>query len=113
LLADGMLPRLVISSDAGPFDCEFGRMVYGLRLAVQGGMTTLQAIEAATRLAAEACGVSALVGTLEPGKEADLFVVGGNPLEDIERIADVQAVYLGGHPVGPLRPDALLPSAQA
>jgi imidazolonepropionase-like amidohydrolase len=113
LLADGMLPRLVISSDAGPFDCEFGRMVYGLRLAVQGGMTNLQAIEAATSVAAEACGVSQLVGTLEPGKQADLFVVGGNPLDDIERIADVQAVFLGGRPVGPLRHDALLPRAQA
>ena len=39
LLGDGMLPRLVISSDAGPFDCEFGRMHYGLRLAVDGGMS--------------------------------------------------------------------------
>jgi len=109
LLADGMLPRLVISSDAGPFDCEFGRMVYGLRLAVEGGMTTLQAIEAATRVAAQACGVSPLVGTLEAGKEADLFVVGGNPLDDIERITDVQAVYLAGRRVGPLPHDALLP----
>ncbi len=101
LLADGMLPRLVISSDAGPFDCEFGRMVYGLRLAVEGGMTRLQAIEAATSIAAQACGVGPLVGTLEAGKEADLFVVGGNPLDDIERIADVQAVYLTGRRVGP------------
>jgi len=99
LLADGMLPRLVISSDAGPGDCEFGRMVYGLRLAVEGCMTALQAIEAATRVAAQACGVTPLVGTLEAGKEADLFVVGGNPLEDIERIADVQAVYLAGRRV--------------
>jgi len=113
LLADGMLPRLVISSDAGPFDCEFGRMVYGLRLAVAGGMTTLQAIEAATRVAAQACGVSPLVGTLEAGKEADLFVVGGNPLDDIERIADVQAVYLAGRRVGPHAHDALLPRVQA
>jgi len=99
LLADGMLPRLVISSDAGPGDCEFGRMVYGLCLAVEGGMTTLQAIEAATRVAAQACGVTPLVGTLEAGKEADLFVVGGNPLDDIERIADVQAVFLAGRRV--------------
>jgi imidazolonepropionase-like amidohydrolase len=109
LLADGMLPRLVISSDAGPFDCEFGRMVYGLRLAVEGGMTRLQSIEAATRVAAQACGVSPLVGTLEAGKEADLCVVGGDPLDDIERIADVQAVYLAGRRIGPLPHDALLP----
>ena len=113
LLADGMLPRLVISSDAGPGDCEFGRMVYGLRLAVEGGMTALQAIEAATHVAAQACGVTPLVGTLEAGKEADLFVVGGNPLDDIERIADVQAVYLAGRRVGPLAHDALLPRVQA
>jgi imidazolonepropionase-like amidohydrolase len=113
LLEDGMLPRLVISSDAGPFDCEFGRMHYGLRLAVEGGMTTLQAIEAATRVAADACGVSRFVGTLEPGKEADLFIVGGNPLTDIERIADVQAVYRAGRPIGPLPHDALLPRVWA
>jgi imidazolonepropionase-like amidohydrolase len=108
-----MLPRLVISTDAGPFDCEFGRMHYGLRLAVEGGMTPLQAIEAATRVAAEACGVSSVVGSLEPGKEADVVVVGGNPLTDIERMADVQAVYRGGRPVGPLPHDALLPGVWA
>jgi hypothetical protein len=34
LVRDGMLPRLVISSDAGPFDCEFGRMRYGLELEI-------------------------------------------------------------------------------
>ena len=84
-------------------------MVYGLRLVVEGGMTKLQAIEAATHVAAQVCGVSPLVGTLEAGKEADLFVVGGNPLDDIERITDVQAVYLAGRRVGPLPHDALLP----
>ena len=48
LLGDRMHPYLVVSSDAGPFDCEFGRMHYGLELAVQAGMSPLQAIEAAT-----------------------------------------------------------------
>ena len=109
LLADGLLPRLVISSDAGPFDCEFGRMVYGLRLAVQGGMSPVQAIEAATRVAAEACGVAPLVGTLEAGKEADLLVVAGNPLQDIECVANVTAVYKAGRVVGPATEHSLLP----
>jgi len=38
-------------------------------------MSPVQAIEATTRVAAEACGVAPLVGTLEAGKEADLLVV--------------------------------------
>jgi predicted amidohydrolase len=113
LLRDGMLPRLVISSDAGPFDCEFGRMSYGLELAVQGGMTALQAIEGATRVAAEACGVSHLVGTLEPGKKADLLVVHGDPTQDIRRMADVAAVYKAGRIVGPATEHSLLPGIVA
>jgi imidazolonepropionase-like amidohydrolase len=99
MLADGMLPRLVISTDAGPFDCEFGRMHYGLRLAVSAGMSTAHALEAATRIAAQACGVAPLVGTLEPGKEADLLVVDGDALQDIEAVANVAAVYIGGKQV--------------
>ena len=112
LLSDGMLPRLVISSDAGPFDCEFGHMHYGLRLAVDGGMSTLQAIEAATRVAAEACRVDHLVGTLETGKEADLCWSDGDPLADVGRMADVQAVYIGGHNIGSLAHDTLLPGVR-
>ena len=110
LMGDGMRPLLVVSSDAGPFDCEFGRMHYGMELAVQAGMSPLQAIEAATSIAARACGVAALTGTVEPGKEADLLVVHGNPLTDIRRMAEVAAVYKGGLKVGLLPPNALLPS---
>jgi imidazolonepropionase-like amidohydrolase len=109
LLEDGMLPRLVVSSDAGPFDCEFGRMHYGLHLAVEAGMRPLQAIEAATRVASLACRVDHLVGTLEAGKQADLLIVRGDPLEDIDRIGDAAAVYLGGHDIGPLSRETLLP----
>jgi imidazolonepropionase-like amidohydrolase len=108
LLRDGMLPRLVISTDAGPFDAEFGRLHYGLELAVEGGMTPLQAIEAATRVAAEACGVAPLTGSLAPGKEADLCIVSGDPLTNIRALADVVAVYKGGRRLGP-QADGWLP----
>jgi imidazolonepropionase-like amidohydrolase len=84
-------------------------MHYGLELAVQGGLTPLQAIEAATRLAADCCGVGQIVGTLEPGKEADLLVVRGDPLKDIRQMADVWAVYKGGQHVAPSPCSALLP----
>jgi imidazolonepropionase-like amidohydrolase len=110
LLRDGMLPRLIVSTDAGPFDAEFGRMYYGLELAVESGMTPLQAIEAATRVAAEACRVAGIAGSLAPGMQADLCVVRGNPLTNIRSMADVIAVYTGGRHLGPLA-DGWLPQS--
>ena len=85
----------MVSTDAGPFDTQFGRMHYGLGLAVEGGMRPADALEAATRVAAEACGVSTDLGTLETGKLADCLVVDGNPLHSIGEVAKVAAVYQG------------------
>lgn len=104
LLDDGMLRRLVISTDAGPSEIEFGRLSYGLKLAVSAGMSPGEAIASATRTAARACGIETVVGTIESAKEADLVVVRGDPTRDIGRIADVTAVYKGGRIVAPLRP---------
>jgi imidazolonepropionase-like amidohydrolase len=99
LLGDGMLPRLVISTDAGPGDTEFGHLEHGVQLAVESGMPCSRALAAVTRIAAEACGVADMVGTLEPHKQADLLVVGGNPLEGVAAITRVQAVYVAGERV--------------
>ena len=44
-----------------------------------------------------------------PGKEADLVVVRGDPLVDIRRMADVEAVYKAGRVVGPATEHSLLP----
>jgi imidazolonepropionase-like amidohydrolase len=95
----GMLPRLVISSDAGPFDIEFGKLWLGLEIGVAGGMTPMQALQSCTRTAAQACGILDRVGTLEPGKEADLLVVASNPLDDVRNLRDVVAVFKGGKKV--------------
>ena len=94
-----MLPRMVISSDAGPFDIEFGKLWQGLEVGVRGGMTTMQALQAATRTAAEACGVLERVGTLEVGKEADILVTAANPLDDVRNLRDVVAVFKAGRHV--------------
>ena len=91
----GMLPRLVISSDAGPFDIEFGKLYQGLDRRGRW-MTTMQALQSCTRTAAEACGVLDRIGTLEPGKEADVFVVRSDPLVDVRNLREVVAVFKGG-----------------
>jgi imidazolonepropionase-like amidohydrolase len=105
LIRDGMQPKLVLSTDAGPFDTEFGRMHYGMDLAVASGMKPADAIEASTRIAAAACGVDHLAGTLERGKQADLLVVDGNPIQDITCMRRPLAVFSAGKQVAgdPLR----------
>ena len=94
-----MLPKLVVSSDAGPFDIEFGKLWQGLEVAVAGGMSTMQALQASTRTAAEACGILDKAGTLEAGKEADVLVVEANPLDNISNLRDVVAVFKAGQRV--------------
>nr|WP_247749407.1 MULTISPECIES: amidohydrolase family protein [unclassified Rhizobium] len=52
-------------------------------LAVDWGMTALQALQAGTVLSAEVLGIAGETGTIEPGKAADLVAFAGNPLDDI------------------------------
>ena len=60
------------------------------------GMEPLQALQSATSTAAELLGIEDRTGVLEPGMEADLIVVAGNPLEDIRLVQDVIVVISNG-----------------
>lgn len=60
------------------------------------GMTPLEVIRASTQNAARACGQEDTLGTLEPGKLADVIVVKGNPLEDIEALRWISIVIIDG-----------------
>jgi|CXWL01.1.fsa_nt_gi imidazolonepropionase-like amidohydrolase len=59
-----------------------------LQLMCEAGMTPMQAIVATTKTASECIHMQADVGTLEPGKFADLLVVDGDPLADIRVLQD-------------------------
>ena len=63
---------------------------------VIGGMSNMEAIVAATRDSARSCWVDTSVGTLETGKQADVLVVDGNPLDDINHLRRVADVFLAG-----------------
>jgi hypothetical protein len=67
-----------------------------LELLVQAGLTPLQALQSATRDAAELMGLSKSVGTVESGKVADLALLDANPLEDISNTRHIDAVLLHG-----------------
>ena len=60
------------------------------------GLTPMGAIQAATRTAAECLGRSRDLGTVEPGKLADLIVTGGTPSTRISDIRRVELVFKGG-----------------
>ena len=63
---------------------------------VDTGMPPLRAISAATRENARILGRGDELGTIEPGKLADLIVVEGNPLFDITALGRVAVVVKGG-----------------
>ncbi len=86
--------KVAMGTDSGV--TPHGRNLRELELMVEGGMTPMQAIEATTRSAAELMGLDAELGTLEPGKRADLVVIEGDPL-DVATLTDrVVAVYQDG-----------------
>ena len=63
---------------------------------VRGGLTPAEAIRTATAVPAEAMGLGADLGTIEPGKLADLVIVDGNPLVSITDLRRTRTVVLGG-----------------
>jgi imidazolonepropionase-like amidohydrolase len=86
--------KVAMGTDSGV--TPHGLNLRELALMVEGGMTPMQAIEASTRSAAELMGLEDELGTLEPGKRADLVLVDGDPL-DIATLADrVSGVYKDG-----------------
>ncbi len=67
-----------------------------IELYVDGGMTPLQAIQAATIMPARAMRIDKDVGTIEAGKRADLVVLTANPLDNIRNIRSARWVVANG-----------------
>jgi imidazolonepropionase-like amidohydrolase len=63
---------------------------------VQAGLSPPAAIQAATVNAAELLGWSDKVGTIEPGKRADMVAVDGDPLQEVKKLESVKFVMKGG-----------------
>lgn len=86
--------KVAMGTDSGV--TPHGQNLRELALMVDGGMSPMQAIVATTRSAAELMGLDSELGTLEPGKRADLVLVDGDPL-DVATLADrVTEVYKDG-----------------
>lgn len=92
--------KMALGSDIRPLS-EAAILEMGLW--VRDGATPWQAIQAATRNAAELCGVGDQLGTIEAGKLADLIVVADNPLDDIGNVRKLMMVVKDGRVVSDRR----------
>jgi imidazolonepropionase-like amidohydrolase len=92
LYAQGV--RIAFGTDAGV--SKHGRNADEFELMVKFGMPPVEAIKAATVNAADLLGLTAEIGTLEPGKSADLIAVKGDPLKDVKVLKQVYFVMVRG-----------------
>ena len=90
--------KVALGTDYGGYRCDFdlGMPMREIELMLQADMTPLQIIVSATKNAAHVCNLEDEIGTLESGKIADILVVEGNPLEDIQVLMEVQMVIHSG-----------------
>ena len=79
---------------------------------MRDGATPWQALVAATRNGAAICGMGEQMGTIEKGKIADMIVVGGNPLDDINNVRRLQLVIKDGRIISDKRLAPTLPASR-
>jgi len=86
--------KMSFGTDAGV--CAYGTSGKQFAFMVKYGMTPMQAIQAATSNAADLLGHSSEIGSLKPGKYADIIAVAGDPLADIRLLENVKFVMKDG-----------------
>jgi len=89
--------QVALGTDAGYLaGLEIGLPMDEMILMQEAGMTPMQIILSATRNAAHVCRLDHELGTLETGKLADVLVVDGDPLEDLQALTQVRLVIHEG-----------------
>jgi imidazolonepropionase-like amidohydrolase len=86
--------KIALGTDAAVY--PHGNNALEFMLMANDGMTPAESLRAGTSVASELLGMSALVGSLEAGKFADIVAVPGNPLQDIKLTQAVSFVMKNG-----------------
>ncbi len=89
--------KLMVGSGADGATFAHGTQALELvELVKHGGVTPVKVLQAATMTNAEALGWKDQIGSLDPGKFADLVAVSGDPLADITEVQRIKFVMKGG-----------------
>ena len=102
------LAQIIAGTDAGIDNCPHGAYVSGLEALAMVGLPAAEILDAAILRAARALGVDDRTGTIEPGKEADLIAVPGDPRSDISVLHHLELVVARNCPH-----DACMPGLEA
>jgi imidazolonepropionase-like amidohydrolase len=86
--------KIALGSDAAAAGDVAGAVGLELQRMIQHGLTAGEAIVSATQTAAEALGLAEHIGTVEPGKLADLLIVDGDVLADPALLSDARRIWL-------------------
>jgi imidazolonepropionase-like amidohydrolase len=119
LLFIGMCGRAGVQIVAGTDGVGTGKLLPGfglqheLELLAQAGLTPIQVIQAATINAARALKKDKDLGSIEPGKFADLVILNSSPLSDIHNTSNIEAVMIRGGLLDRKALDAMLAQAEA
>ena len=92
---DGLV---ALGTDYEGYDCPFdlGMPIREIGWMREAGMTPMQIIVAATKNASCVCNLEDIIGTVEKGKMADLLIVKGNPLDDLQALLNPRMVIHAG-----------------
>lgn len=91
--------KLTMGTDSGAPGISYGVSLHKeLELMVKGqNIPPMNVLQAVTRVNAELVGLGNMLGTIEKGKLADVFVVSENPLDDIANTQKIELVIADGH----------------
>jgi adenine deaminase len=104
---------ILVGTDIGqPFILPGFSVHEEMALLVQAGLSPLQALQAATINPARAMGATDSLGTVSPGKLADLVLLTANPLENIQHTRRIAGVILDGRHLDRRALDELLSDAE-
>lgn len=106
--------QILAGTDTGNPFCFPGFSLHDeLALLVKAGLTPIEALRSATLNPAKFLGLDQTLGTVEPGKIADLVILDANPLEDIRNTQRINAVILNGRLFDRKALDKMLAEAEA